>query len=142
VVNGQVVEDFSLQFENGKIVNFTAKKGEEALRKLIETDEGSRSIGEVALVPHSSPISQSGHLFYNTLFDENAASHIAIGRAYRFTMNGGSEMSEEQFQANGGNFSLTHNDFMIGSSQMDVDGICADGRTEPIMRQGEWAFEV
>ena len=142
VVTGQVVEDFSLQFENGKIVNFTAKKGEEALRKLIETDEGSRSIGEVALVPHSSPISQSGHLFYNTLFDENAASHIAIGRAYRFTMNGGSEMSEEQFQASGGNFSLTHNDFMIGSSQMDIDGICADGRTEPVMRQGEWAFDV
>jgi aminopeptidase len=96
----------------------------------------------VALVPHSSPISQRGHLFYNTLFDENAASHIAIGRAYRFTMNGGSAMTEDEFQANGGNFSLTHNDFMIGSDQMDVDGICDDGSSEPIMRQGEWAFDV
>ena len=109
---------------------------------MIETDEGARGIGEVALVPNSSPISQSGHLFYNTLFDENAASHIAIGRAYRFTMNGGSEMTEEEFQANGGNFSLTHNDFMIGSGQMDIDGICDDGTREPVMRQGEWAFDV
>jgi aminopeptidase len=142
VVNGQIVEDFSFQFENGKIVDFTAQKGEDALRKLLDTDEGSRSIGEVALVPHSSPISQSGHLFYNTLFDENAASHIAIGRAYRFTMNGGNEMSEEEFQANGGNFSLTHNDFMIGSGQMDIDGVCEDGTREPVMRQGEWAFDV
>ena len=141
VVTGQIVEDFTLHFENGKIVNFTAKKGEEALRKLIETDEGSHSIGEVSLVPHSSPISQSGLLFYSTLFDENAASHIAIGRAYRFTMDGGNEMTEEEFQANGGNFSLTHSDFMIGSAEMDVDGICADGTPEPIMRQGEWTFE-
>jgi Leucyl aminopeptidase (aminopeptidase T) len=142
VVNGQVVEDFSFRFENGKIVSFTAQKGEDALRKLLDTDEGSRSIGEVALVPHSSPISQSGHLFYNTLFDENAASHIAIGRAYRFTMNGGTEMSEGEFQANGGNFSLTHNDFMIGSGQMDIDGVCEDGTREPVMRKGEWAFDV
>jgi len=142
VVAGQIVEDFTLHFDNGKIVNFTAKKGEEVLRKLIETDEGSRGIGEVSLVPNSSPISQRGLLFYNTLFDENAASHIALGRAYRFTMDGGNEMTEEEFQANGGNFSLTHNDFMIGSAEMDVDGICTDGTQEPIMRQGEWAFEV
>ena len=142
VVTGQIVEDFTLHFESGKIVNFTAKKGEEVLRKLIETDEGSRSIGEVSLVPHSSPISRSGLLFYNTLFDENAASHIAIGRAYRFTMNGGNEMKEEEFQAEGGNFSLTHNDFMVGSAEMDIDGICEDGTSEPIMSQGEWAFEV
>jgi aminopeptidase len=142
VVTGNIVEDFTLTFEDGKITNFTAKKGEETLRKLIETDEGSRSIGEVALVPHSSPISQRGHLFYNTLFDENAASHIAIGRAYRFTMNGGDKMTEEEFQANGGNFSLTHNDFMIGSDKMDIDGICDDGRREPVMRHGEWAFEA
>ena len=142
VVTGNVVEDFALTFEHGKITNFTAKKGEETLRKLIETDEGSRSIGEVALVPHSSPISRRGHLFYNTLFDENAASHIAIGRAYRFTMNGGDKMTEEEFQANGGNFSLTHNDFMIGSDKMDIDGICDDGTPEPVMRKGEWAFDV
>jgi aminopeptidase len=142
VVNGRVVEDFTLTFQSGRITHFTAQKEEETLRKLIETDEGSKSIGEVALVPNSSPISRRGHLFFNTLFDENAASHIAIGRAYRFTMNGGNEMTEEEFQANGGNFSLTHNDFMIGSEKMDIDGITADGAREPVMRSGEWAFEV
>ncbi len=142
VVFGNVVEGLVFSFENGKITQISANKGEEHLRKLIETDEGARSIGEVALVPNSSPISQRGHLFYNTLFDENAASHIAIGRAYRFNMNGGHEMTEEEFQANGGNFSLTHNDFMIGSSQMDIDGIKEDDTREPVMRSGEWAFEV
>ena len=142
LVSGNIVEDFTLTFENGKTTGFTAKKGEETLKKLIETDEGSRSIGEVALVPNSSPVSQRGHLFYNTLFDENAASHIAIGRAYRFNMDGGNEMSDEEFQANGGNHSLTHNDFMVGSDKMDIDGIYEDGRREPVMRAGEWAFEV
>jgi aminopeptidase len=142
VVAGQIVDGFRLTFENGKITHFTAQKGEESLRRLIETDEGSRCIGEVALVSNSSPVSRRGHLFYNTLFDENAASHIAIGRAYRFTMNGGSEMTEEEFQAQGGNFSLTHNDFMVGSDKMDVDGICEDGSRQPVMRAGEWAFEV
>ena len=142
VVAGNIVEDFTLTFEYGKIINFTAKKGEDSLKKLIETDEGSRSIGEVSLVPNSSPVSQRGQLFYNTLFDENAASHIAIGRAYRFTMSGGGEMTEEEFQANGGNFSLTHNDFMIGSDKMDIDGVKEDGTREPVMRSGEWAFNV
>ena len=139
---GNIVEDFVLTFENGKITNFSAQKGEDHLRKLIETDEGSRSIGEVALVPNSSPVSQRGHLFYNTLFDENAASHIAIGAAYRFTMEGGNEMTEEEFQANGGNTSLTHDDFMVGSDKMDIDGIKEDGTREPVMRSGEWAFDV
>ena len=115
---------------------------EQTLRKLIETDAGAKSIGEVALVPDSSPISRRGHLFYNTLIDENAASHIAIGRAYRFTMEGGNTMTEEEFQANGGNHSLTHNDFMIGSGEMDIDGIRADGSRQPVMRSGEWAFDV
>jgi aminopeptidase len=142
VVAGQIVDDFRLSFENGRITHFTAQKGEESLRKLIETDDGARSIGEVALVPTSSPVSRRGHLFYNTLFDENAASHIAIGRAYRFTMSGGNEMSEEEFQANGGNFSLTHNDFMVGSDKMDIDGIMEDGSHQPVMRAGEWAFDV
>lgn len=142
VVSGNIIQDFTLNFDNGRIINFTAQHGEETLRKLIEMDEGARSIGEVALVPNSSPISQRGHLFYNTLFDENAASHIAIGRAYRFNMKGGNEMTEEEFQANGGNFSLTHNDFMIGSDKMDIDGIREDGTREPVMRAGEWAFEV
>lgn len=142
VVGGNIVDEFVLTFENGKITNLTAKKGEEHLRKLIETDEGSRRIGEVALVPHTSPVSQRDLLFYNTLFDENAASHIAIGRAYRFTMNGGGQMTEEEFQANGANFSITHDDFMIGSDKMDIDGICEDDTREPVMRSGEWAFEV
>lgn len=142
VIAGNVVEDFCLTFENGRVINLTARVGEEHLRKLIEIDEGSHRIGEVALVPNSSPVSQRGHLFYNTLFDENAASHIALGRAYRFSMDGGNDMSEEEFQANGGNASLTHDDFMIGSPEMEIDGIHADGRCEPLMRQGEWAFDV
>ena len=142
VLSGSVVDDFTVTFENGKITHIVAKKGEDNLRKLIEVDEGASRIGEIALVPHSSPISQRGHLFYNTLFDENAASHIAIGNAYRFTMNGGDKMTDEEFQANGGNVSLTHNDFMIGSAEMDIDGITADGTKEPVMRAGEWAFTI
>jgi aminopeptidase len=136
------IDDFSLTFEAGRVVNFKAARGEEVLRNLIETDEGSHRLGEVALVPHSSPISQSGLMFYNTLFDENAASHLAIGMAYQFTLQGGEEMSMRDFQAAGGNTSITHVDFMIGSGQMDIDGVCPDGRLEPVMRQGEWAFDL
>ncbi len=109
---------------------------------MIETDEGAASLGEVALVPNSSPISQREHLFLDPLIDENAASHLAIGRAYRVTMEGGGEMSEDEFQGNGGNTSLVHVDFMIGSGKMDIDGVNKDGSVEPIMRQGEWAFDV
>jgi aminopeptidase len=137
---GVLIEDFSLTFANGRVVNVTAKKGEAVLRKLIDTDEGSARLGEVALVPHSSPISQSGLLFYNTLFDENASNHIALGRAYRFCVTGGADMSDEEFAAAGGNDSLTHVDFMIGSGEMDVAGVTRDGQVEPIMRAGEWAF--
>ncbi|NJN98159.1 MAG: aminopeptidase, partial [Anaerolineales bacterium] len=110
------------------------------LRKLVETDEGAARLGEVALVPHSSPISQSGLLFYNTLFDENASNHIALGRAYRFCVTGGADMSDEEFAAAGGNDSLTHVDFMIGSAAMDVSGVTRDGHLEPIMQAGEWVF--
>jgi aminopeptidase len=137
---GVLIEDFSLTFAGGRVVKVTAKKGEAVLKKLIETDEGSARLGEVALVPHSSPISQSGLLFYNTLFDENASNHVAIGRAYRFCMEGGPAMSDEEFAAAGGNDSLAHVDFMIGSAAMNVDGITREGVTEPIMRAGEWAF--
>lgn len=137
---GVLIEDFSLTYEQGRIVKVTAKKGETVLKKLIETDEGSARLGEVALVPHSSPISQSGLLFYNTLFDENASNHIAIGRAYRFCLEGGVDMTDEEFAAAGGNDSLTHVDFMIGSGEMDVDGLTAAGAVEPVMRNGEWAF--
>ena len=142
ILSGILIEEFTLTFQNGRVVKVTAQKGEEDLRKLIETDENAGRLGEVALVPHSSPISQRGHLFYNTLFDENAASHIALGNAYRSSIQGGEDMTEEEFAANGGNKSLIHTDFMIGSSQLDIDGITEDGRREPVMRQGEWAFEA
>ena len=139
---GSLIEDFSVTFENGRIVKVNAKKNEAILQKLVDTDEGSTRLGEVALVPASSPIAQRGHLFYNTLFDENASCHIAIGRAYRFTLTGGEELTEEEFKAAGGNTSINHVDFMIGSPQMDIDGIKEDGTREPVMRQGEWAIDL
>jgi len=139
---GTLIEDFQVTFENGRVVKVNAKKGEAALQKLVDTDEGSHRLGEVALVPASSPIAQRGHLFYNTLFDENASCHIAIGRAYRFTLTGGEELNDEEFTQSGGNVSLNHVDFMIGSPKMDIDGIKEDGRREPVMRKGEWAFDV
>jgi aminopeptidase len=129
-------------FENGRIVKVNAKKNEALLQKLVDTDEGSTHLGEIALVPASSPISKRGHLFYNTLFDENASCHLAIGRAYRFTLTGGEELTDEEFISAGGNVSLNHVDFMIGSPQMDIDGIKEDGTREPVMRSGEWAIEV
>jgi aminopeptidase len=139
---GSLIEDFSVTFENGRIVKVDAKKNKAILQKLVDTDEGSTRLGEVALVPASSPIAKRGHLFYNTLFDENASCHVAIGRAYRFSLTGGEELTEEEFIAAGGNVSLNHVDFMIGSPQMDIDGIQEDGTREPVMRQGEWAIAV
>jgi aminopeptidase len=139
---GVLIENLSLTFAEGRIVKVTADKGEAVLKKLIGTDQGSARLGEVALVPHSSPISQTGLLFYNTLFDENTSNHIALGRAYRFCMEGGPEMSDEEFTAAGGNDSLLHVDFMIGSDEMDVDGLTADGSAEPIIRAGEWVVQV
>jgi aminopeptidase len=139
---GSLIEDFQVTFENGRITKVSAKKNEAILQKLVDTDEGSHRLGEVALVTASSPIARRGHLFYNTLFDENASCHIAIGRAYRFTLAGGEELTDEEFNAAGGNTSLAHIDFMIGSPQMDIDGIQADGTRDPVMRSGEWAFDV
>ena len=139
---GALIEDFSLTFENGRAVNATAAKGEAVLRQMITIDEGAARLGEVALVPHHSPISQSGIRFHSSLFDENAASHIALGRGYRFTLRDGTELSEEDFAARGGNVSNAHVDFMIGSDQIDIDGILADGTLEPVMRSGDWAFDV
>jgi aminopeptidase len=139
---GNLIEDFSLTFENGRIIKVNAKKNEAILQKLVNMDEGSSRLGELALVPASSPIAQRGHLFYNTLYDENASCHIAIGRAYRFSLLGGEELNDEEFNAAGGNTSLNHVDFMIGSPQMDIDGIKEDGSREPVMRQGEWAFDM
>jgi aminopeptidase len=137
---GQLIEDFSLTFREGRVVDAKAAQGEDALQRLLATDDGATRLGEVALVPHSSPISQSGLLFYNTLFDENAASHLALGRAYRFCAEGGTTMNDDEAQAVGLNDSLTHVDFMIGSSEMEIAGVREDGREEPVMRAGEWAF--
>jgi aminopeptidase len=137
-----LIEDFQVRFSAGQAVEVSSRTGEGVLRQLIETDEGAPRLGEVALVPHSSPISRSGMSFYNTLLDENCASHVAFGEAYRFSLEGGEGMSGEEFRSAGGNTSLIHVDFMIGSGQIDVDGLTSTGATEALMRQGEWAFEV
>ena len=137
---GVVIDDFSLTFEEGRVVKVQAGQGETTLQEIVDRDEGSSRVGEIALVPHSSPIAQSGQLFYNTLFDENAACHIAIGRAYRTCLEGGETMSDEEFIATGGNVSLEHVDFMVGSDEMDIDGITASGEAEAIMRNGEFTF--
>ena len=117
----------------------TAAHGQDVLRKVLETDEGARRLGEVALVPHSSPISKSGLLFFNTLFDENAASHIALGQCYAKCFVDGDKLTPEEIEARGGNTSLIHIDWMIGSDKIDIDGIKADGTRVPVFRRGEWA---
>lgn len=139
---GQIIDDFAFTFVDGRITGFEAKQGGEVLQHLLATDEGASHLGEVALVPHSSPISQLGVLFLNTLFDENAACHVALGRASARTLQGGTTMTPDQFSAAGGNISQIHVDFMIGSADVDIDGITADGSREPVMRRGEWAFRV
>ena len=135
-----LIEGFSVTFERGRVVSMTAERNADTLQRLLDTDEGAGRLGEVALVPHSSPISQSGLLFYNTLFDENAASHVALGNAYKFTLKGATGMSDEDFERAGGNRSAVHVDFMIGSGDLDVDGVLPTGAIEPIMRAGEWAL--
>ncbi|WP_456275101.1 aminopeptidase [Bacillus sp. AK128] len=137
---GNLIEKSTLTFENGKIVDFTAEKGYEALKKLLETDEGSAYLGEVALVPHNSPISNTDLIFFNTLFDENASNHFAIGKAYPFCVEGGKNMSEEEVVAHGLNDSLSHVDFMVGSAEMNIDGITKDGQKVAVFRNGSWAF--
>jgi aminopeptidase len=136
---GTMIEGIQVRFEQGRIVELKATKGEEVLKKLIETDDGARRLGEVALVPQSSPIAASGQLFFNTLFDENAASHIALGQAYSGCLRDGDQLTPEQLAARGANDSLIHVDWMIGSSKLDIDGVTATGAVEPLMRQGEWA---
>ena len=138
---GNVIEDIEVRFEAGRIVEARAAAGQAVFRDLIATDEGAARLGEVALVPHSSPISQTGLLFFNTLFDENAASHIALGQCYSecFVDKG---LAGDALTRRGGNSSLIHVDWMIGSDRIDIDGIAADGSTEPVMRAGEWAVPV
>lgn len=140
--NGSIIENFSVSFADGRVTGFEAKTGGDVLQEIIDTDEGAKHLGEVALVPHSAPISSTGILFFNTLYDENAACHIALGRAYAKTIEGGVDMSPDEFMEAGGNTSQTHVDFMIGSATVNIDGVTLDGDHEPIMRQGEWAFEL
>jgi aminopeptidase len=135
---GTMIEGIQVKFEAGRIVEAHATKGEEVLNQLISTDDGARRLGEVALVPHSSPISQSGVTFLNTLFDENAASHIALGQAYTSCIKDGDKLSEDGLTLKGANKSLIHVDWMIGSGELDIDGITALGAREPLMRKGEW----
>ncbi len=142
VYNGNTIDNFSLTFKDGKVVDFTAEQGYETLKNLLETDEGAKRLGELALVPDASPISQSGLIFYNTLYDENASCHVALGKAYPTNLEGGSEMSDEELDKHGVNDSLTHVDFMIGSAELDIDGILPDGSTEPVFRKGAWAFDI
>lgn len=136
---GSLIDGISVRFEEGRIIEARAARGEEVLNKVLDTDEGARRLGEVALVPHSSPISKSGLLFLNTLFDENAACHIALGQCYSKCFVGGDKLTPEQIAAQGGNKSFIHIDWMIGSDQTDIDGIHADGRRVPVFRKGEWA---
>ncbi len=136
---GTLIDGIKVRFEKGRIVEMTAAKGEDAFRSLISTDEGAARLGEVALVPHSSPISKSGIIFNNTLFDENAASHIAVGQSYGENIRNGGNRSPEEKAELGANTSLVHVDWMIGSGELDVDGVLADGTAEPLMRRGEWA---
>ncbi|MEC0372220.1 aminopeptidase [Paenibacillus chibensis] len=138
--NGVVIDGFSLTFKDGKVVDFTAEEGAEALQKLLDTDPGARSLGEVALVPHDSPISNSKVIFYNTLFDENASCHLALGQAYPVNLEGGKEMDSAELAQNGANQSLVHVDFMIGSAELSIDGITEDGQREAVFRRGNWAF--
>jgi len=135
---GTLIDNIKVTFKDGKIIEAHASRGEEVLQKVLKSDEGSSRIGEVALVPHSSPISQSGIIFYNTLFDENAASHIALGQCYSKCFKGDLDLSKEEIAKRGGNSSMIHIDWMIGSDQIDVDGIDQTGNQVPIFRKGEW----
>ncbi|MFG1396325.1 aminopeptidase [Roseixanthobacter pseudopolyaromaticivorans] len=136
---GTLIDEIQVRFEAGRIVEAKAARGEEVLNKVLDTDEGARRLGEVALVTHSSPISKSGLLFFNTLFDENAACHIALGQCYSKCFLDGANLSSEQIAEQGGNKSLIHIDWMIGSDRIDIDGLTADGARVPVFRKGEWA---
>ncbi len=138
--NGQLIDEFSMHFEGGKVVEAHAEQGEELLNTLLDMDEGARYLGECALVPQHSPICQSGLLFYNTLFDENAACHLAIGAGFTDTIRDNHNKTLEECRELGINESMIHEDFMIGCDTMDIDAVCADGKVVPIFRGGNWAF--
>ena len=137
---GQLIDKFSIKFENGKITEVKAEKNEELLRELVNMDEGASFLGEVALVPYSSPINESGLLFYNTLFDENAVCHLAFGRGFTNVIKGYENYTEAELHEMGINDSITHEDFMIGTADLSITAVCEDGKEIAIFKDGEWAF--
>ena len=138
--NGQLIDKFYMRFENGKVVEAHAEVGDELLNTMLAMDEGASYLGECALVPQASPISESGILFYNTLFDENAACHLAVGMGFADTIKDHHNKTLEECRALGINDSMIHEDFMIGCDTMNIDAHCADGKVVPIFRNGNWAF--
>ncbi len=142
VYRDTIIDGFSITFKGGRVVSASAEKGEALLHSLLEIDETVRHLGEVALVPSSSPISRTGRIYYNILYDENATCHAALGNSYRVAVKGGTAMTDEEYARAGGNTAPLHADFMLGSPEVDVDGILADGSMEPLMRNGEWAFDA
>ncbi len=139
--NGNVIDKFWFEFKDGKVIDFDAECGKEVLKELISTDDGASRLGEVALVPHDSPISNSGILFYNTLFDENASCHFALGKAYPICLEGGENADEETLKKMGANDSLIHVDFMVGTADMQIMGITYDGKEVPIFKDGNFVFD-
>lgn len=137
---GNIIDNFKLTFKDGKVVDFEAQTGQDILEGLLNTDDAAKYLGEVALVPHDSPISNSKILYYNTLFDENASCHLALGSAYPFCLEGGKELDESGLAAAGLNNSITHEDFMIGSAEMNIYGVTSEGNEEEIFLNGNWAF--
>lgn len=139
-LNGRLVEGITMTFKDGKAVAFDAESGREHLALLLDTDEGASYLGEVALVPHDSPISNLNRIFYNTGIDENASCHLALGSAYPVNLEGGTQLTGEELLGRGANVSLTHVDFMIGSADLEIDGELPDGTLEPVFRRGNWAY--
>lgn len=137
---GNIIDGFKLTFKDGQVVDYIAEKGEDVLKSLLNTDEGAKYLGEVALVPDDSPISNTETLFFNTLFDENASCHIALGSAYGFSVNGGKDMSREELSEAGLNDSITHVDFMIGGPELNIYGIDSDGKETQIFENGNWVI--
>ena len=140
VYGGNLIDEFNFKFKDGKIIEFNAKTGKAMLDKLIKTDEGASYLGEVAIVPVSSPVCQTNTLFFNTLFDENASCHFAIGNSYPTNLEGGTSMTEEELKSNGANTSITHEDFMVGSNRLNIVATTEDGETFDVLKDGEWAF--